>query len=164
MQKPQTNLLLILLILQSALYAQNSISLSNRSPKYMDFKPSYNAGVSKQIITDDTQWLNYTTLVDASDPTISISVEIANGNIPEGMELQIEASNYIGKSRGKAGVPTRKISVSHMPRVLIDNIGTCYTGSGRYEGHQITMSFIIKDYSKVQSGIHSIDILYTIAQ
>lgn len=153
-----------LYLASSTLPAQNSISLSNRGAKYMDFKPSYNAGVSKQIITDDTQWLNYTTLVDASDPTISISVEIANGNIPEGMELQIEASNYRGKTKGKAGVPIRKVSVSHMPRVLIDNIGTCYTGSGRYEGHQITMSFIIKDYSKVQSGIHSIDILYTITQ
>ncbi len=156
--------LLILTLLPSAVYTQNSISLSNRSPKYMDFKPSYNAGVSKQTIIDDSQWLNYTTLVDAADPTISISVEIANGRIPEGMELQIEASNYRGKTRGKAGIPTRKVSVSHMPRVLIDNIGTCYTGSGRYEGHQIIMSFIIKDYSKVQSGIHSIDLLYTITQ
>ncbi len=164
MNKPYIIVLLIILLLQGCLYAQNSISLSNRSPKYVDFKPSYNQGDSKQIIIDDSQWLNYTTLVDPSDPTISISVEIANGSVPKGMELEIDASSYIGKAKGKAGIPNSKIKVTNIPRILINNIGTCYTGSGRYEGHKIIISFKIVDYSKVQTGLHSIDLLYTITQ
>ena len=130
----------------------------------MDLTPSFNAGLQKSIITDDSQWLNYTTLVHPSDPTISITVEIAAGSIPEGLEMHIEASPYIGMSKGKQGTPTGKITVTHMPHVLIDNIGTCYTGSGANEGHRLTFSFIITDYSKLLSGTTTIYVQYTITQ
>jgi len=144
--------------------AQNSITLSKGEPIYMNFTSSFDAGLPKKIITDNSQWLNYTTLVHPSDPTISISIELVSGSIPEGMELQVEASPYIGMSRGKPGRASKKITVSHMPRILIDNIGTCYTGSGRNEGHRLTFSFVITDYSKIQSGINSIYLQYTITQ
>ncbi len=144
--------------------AQNSISVTNINPIYMDLTPSFNAGLQKSIITDDSQWLNYTTLVHPSDPTISITVEIAAGSIPEGLEMHIEASPYIGMSKGKQGTPTGKITVTHIPRVLIDNIGTSYTGSGTNEGHRISYSFIITDYSQLLSGATTVYVQYTITQ
>lgn len=144
--------------------AQNSISLSNRSPIYMDLTHAYNAGVPRQIIVDDSQWLNYTTLIRPSDPTFSITVEVAMGSIPDGLELQVEASPYSGSSKERVGTPTKKMTVSHIPRVLIDNIGTSYTGSGKNEGHRLTFSFVITDYSKLQSGTTSIYVQYTIKQ
>jgi hypothetical protein len=155
---------ILLLSISCVSNAQNSISVTNINPIYMDLTPSFNAGLPKNIITDDSQWLNYTTLVHPSDPTFSITVEIASGSIPEGMEMQIEASPYMGMSKGKPGTPTGKITVTHIPRVLIDNIGTSYTGSGRNEGHRITFSFIITDYSKLLSGITTIYVQYTITQ
>lgn len=155
---------ILLLSLSCALHAQNNISLSKREPIYMDLTPSFNTSLPENIITDNSQWLNYTTLVHPSEPTISISVEVASGSIPEGLELQIEASNYIGISKGKPGTTTGKIPVTNMPRILIDNIGTCYTGSGRNEGHQLTLSFVITDYSKIQSGTTTIYVQYTITQ
>jgi len=91
-------------------------------------------------------------------------VEVASGSIPDGMELQIEAKPYVGMSKSRQGMPTGKIRVSNRPRVLIDNISTCYTGSGRNEGHQLIFSFIITDYSKVRSGISTIYVQYTITQ
>jgi hypothetical protein len=144
--------------------AQNSISLSNRNPIYMELTHSFNAGVPGQIISDDSQWLNYTTLVHPSEPTFSITVEVAMGSIPDGLELQIEASPYAGRSNGKVGTPTKKITLTHIPRVLINNIGTCYTGSEKNEGHRLTFSIVVKDYSKLKSGTSTIYVLYTITQ
>ena len=144
--------------------SQYSMSLTKRDAIYKHSTPTYNAGFTKQIITDNSQWLNYTTLVKDSDPKISITVELASGFIPDGLELQIEASSYIGRSKGRAGTPTRKIRVSQMPRVLIDNIGTFYTGSERNEGHQLTFTFIVKDWTKLKSGTTTIYIQYTITQ
>ena len=155
---------ILLFLISCVSNAQNSISVTNINPIYMDLTSSFNAGLQKSIITDDSQWLNYTTLVHPSDPTISITVEIASGSIPEGLEMQIEASPYMGMSKGKQGTPTGKITVTHIPRVLIDNIGTSYTGSGRNEGHRLTYSFKITDYSKLLSGTTQVYIQYTITQ
>ena len=123
MNRLQIFFLICFLTISIITHAQNRISLSNRSSIYMDLTPTFNAGIPKKIISDDSQWLNYTTLVGKGEPIISITVEIVSGTIPEGLELQIEASPYIGRSKGKAGTPTAKIAVTHMPRVLIDNIG-----------------------------------------
>ena len=130
----------------------------------MELTHTFNAGVPRQIIVDDSQWLNYTTLIHPTDPTFSITVEVAMGSIPDGLELQVEASPYAGGSKDRAGTPTKKITISHIPRVLIDNIGTCYTGSGKNEGHRLTFSYVITDYSKLQSGTTSIYVQYTIKQ
>ncbi len=155
---------IILLTISCLSNAQNSISLSRRSPINLELSPSFNPGSGKHIITDNSQWLNYTTLVHPADPTFSITVEISSGSIPEGLELQLEASSYVGISKGKPGNPSRKIILSHIPRVLIANIGTCYTGSNRNEGHQLNFSFIVKDYGKLKSGLSTIYIQYTITQ
>ena len=89
---------------------------------------------------------------------------MVSGSIPDGLELQVEAVPYKGISKGKQGIPSGKIAVTHMPRVLISNIGTSYTGFGRNEGHQLIFSFIIKDYSRLRSGTNTIYVQYTITQ
>lgn len=164
MKKLRIIFLMLLISISCVSHSQNSISITNINPIYMDLTPTFNAGLPKKIITDDSQWLNYTTLVHPADPTISITVELASGSIPEGLELQIEATSILGISKGKPGIPTGKITVTHIPRVLLDNIGTCYTGSGRNEGHRITFSFVITDYSKLLSGTTTIYVQYTITQ
>lgn len=164
MKKLRIILWMLLHLISCLSFAQNRISLTNRNPIYMDFTRSFNAGQPKQIITDDSQWLNYTTLVQLSEPTISITIEVVSGSIPNGLELQVEAVPYKGISRGKLGTPRGKMAVTHMPRVLISNIGTCYTGFGRNEGYQLIFSFIIKDYSKLRSGTSTIYVQYTITQ
>lgn len=163
--KKQTIIFCILLLsISSISYAQNRLSVSKSNPILMDLTPKNNAGLSPDVIIDNSQWLNYTTLVHYSEPTLSITVEVVSGSIPEGMELQIEASPYRGMSKGNHGRPTGKITVSNIPRVLIDNIRTSYTGSHRNEGHQLTFTYIITDYAKVKSGNYTIYVQYTITQ
>lgn len=157
-------LILWLLFLFSSILtiAQNKIAISRRAPISLDLSNIYNAGAKGQVMADNSQWLNYTILIEDADPRVSISVDISSGRVPPGMELYVEAKPYKGFSRGRMGSPTGRVRLSNMPRVLIDNIGTSYTGSGRNEGHQLTFYFEITDYSKLEPGIHSIYVQYTI--
>lgn len=158
-------ILIILIILTSnVLIAQNKLVVSKRAPINLNFSQLNQAGMNGQIIADNSQWLNYTVLLEASGPSASISVDIASGSVPEGLELYVEAGRYKGFSRGKMGTPTGRIPLTHMPRVLVNNIGTSYTGSGRNEGHQLTFYFKITDYAKLEPGISTIYVQYTINQ
>lgn len=154
----------VLIFTTSTLVAQNKIAISKRAPISLDLSNVYNAGSKGQIMADNSQWLNYTILIEGSDPTASISVGIASGSVPEGLELYVEANTYKGFSRGRMGSPTGRIHLTNMPRVLIDNIGTSYTGSGKNEGHQLTFYFEISNYAKLEPGINSIYVQYTINQ
>jgi len=164
MNKTRIIFSILLLLISCLLHAQNRISLSNRNPIYMEMLSGFSTGAPKQIITDDSQWLNYTTIVQESDPSISISIQLVSGTIPNGLELQVEAVPYKGMSKSRTGIPSGKMRVTNMPRVLINNIGTCYTGTGRYEGHQLIFSYKINDYSKLKSGTSTIYVQYTITQ
>jgi hypothetical protein len=128
----------------------------------MDMTHGYGASAPKMELKDDNQWLNYTTLVQLSDPNLSITAQIVSGTLPEGMVLQLEALPYQGMSKGKQGTPVGKITLSYSPQVIISNIGTAYTGNGRNEGYQMVYTYITRDFSKVSSGSSSVYVQYTI--
>lgn len=160
------NTVLILFFIISSVYtlAQNSISVSSTQPIFVEINPSFQAGsVNNKVIIDDSQWLNYTTEVHETEPTASITASIVSGSIP-GLEIQIEASEYQGVSRSKMGAPAGKISLSHKPQVIIYDINTCYTGAKKNEGHRLKYIFRVTDYAKLETGLSSIYIQYTISQ
>lgn len=144
--------------------AQNKLMVSKRAPINLNFTQLNKAGLNGHFIADESQWLNYTVLLEPSGPSSYISVSIAAGSIPEGLELYVEASRYRGFGRGKMGIPTGRIRLSHQPKILLDNIGTTYSGSGKNEGHQITFFFKITDYAKLEPGLNNIYVQYTINQ
>lgn len=160
----KTLVIILFTLLSVGIVAQNKVTVSKRNPIYLELSNIYRAGAQNIVLADDSQWLNYTILIEAQDPTVSISASINSGSIPKGMELYVEASNYKGFSRGKVGRSNGRIALSHMPQVLIHNIGTSYTGSGRNEGHQLKFFFKIIDYAKLEPGLHTIYVEYTITQ
>ncbi len=169
MKSKQNKILILLisfLILQVAniTLGQNLISVSSTRLKSLNFIPSYRAGLSPNFLIDDTKWINYSVLVKQSDPTCSISVQIISGTIPDGVNIMVKAMPYVGSSRGKHGISIGKIKLSHVPQVLIDNIGTCYTGIGTRVGHQLIYTVDIKEFEQLKSGTPAINLLYTISQ
>lgn len=161
-----TNLLLIatFIFMYNMSFSQNRISVSNRSPIYLDFSRPVAPGAPKQSIIDDSQWLNFTSLVNINDPTLTITAQVVGGTLPEGVELIIEALPYRGMSKANNGVSSGKVKLTNTPRVLISNIGTCYTGNGRNEGFQLRFTFRITDYSKLKAERTALYIEYTITQ
>lgn len=144
--------------------SQNSVSFSTLNSVNFEFITPTNAGEALPLLVDNSKWLNYNISVVPPDPPLSISVQILSGTVFEGLKLTVEASSYFGPGGGSPGTPTGVVNLTNIPQVLIDNIGTCSTGTGANVGHQLNYTISIDNYSQVQSSFSTINILYTISQ
>ncbi len=97
-------------------------------------------------------WINYTSAqLDNSDAR-SVYAEITGGGLPEGLELEVEASAYKGIGKGDMlGTKEGKIILSQSPQRIISNIKNCFTGDGEGNGHELTYTLKIADYSEIVS-------------
>lgn len=137
--------------------SSNSINFS--------ISPALGGGDSPEIqnTSNETLWINYTSALPDGLNSRSINVEISQGTLPQGVALFLEASPYAGNGDGKLGVSDGRIELSSQPKPIISGIGNCYTGDGVSNGHQLTFSIEIADYSE----IYAVDnayylVLYTI--
>ena len=113
--------------------------------------------------TNQTLWINYTSALPVGLNSRSINAEISQGTLPQGITLFLEASAYTGAGKGKFGISDGKIELSNQPQPIISGIGSCYTGDGVNNGHQLTFSIEISDYSKVYAVDNAYYVvLYTI--
>lgn len=128
--------------------------------------PAAESGASPQIkrTTDQTLWLNYSSALANPQNTRSIVAEITGGGLPEGISLNVEASRHEGMGSGQLGQSAGKVSLSSHPRAIITNVGNCFTGDGENNGHQLTFSIEVSDYSKITAASESsFTILYTLS-
>lgn len=150
-----------MLILSFPLLGQNSVSISKTNTVSIDLSNLAKTALLGKTYTVNCNWLNYTALVNPAESTLSISAEIASGQVPAGFKMHIEALPYKGLALGGHGTPTGKMHLAQIPRVIIDNIGTSYTGAGPEVGHQLIISFEIEDFSLVEPGIFFLFIEFT---
>jgi len=128
--------------------------------------PAAESGASPQVkqITDQTLWLNYSSALANPQNTRSIVAEIAGGGLPEGVSLNVEASGHKGMGDGEFGQPAGKVVLGNQPMAIITNVGNCFTGDGEGNGHQLTFSIEVADYSKISAADEtSFTILYTLS-
>lgn len=141
---------------------RNNIAVTNRSSSMLNISSINSAGKAVDRVLDNTQWINYAIEVNPNDPLLSISASIASGNIPSGVEVYLEADHDHGTGWGKTGKPVGRIKIGNVPEVLINEIGTCATGNGKFHGHKLTVSVVITDYALLQSGDFNLYIQYTL--
>ena len=156
--------LIALSLITPAVKAQNSLSVSERSSVTLDLSSLIAAGKNSEMVADNSQWINYSLDINPAEPLASISVAIASGDIPSGIGLYMQAGYYTGQGQGKAGRPTGKIRIDHVPKVLINDIGTSFTGHGKHQGHQLILSMVITDFSLLQPGDYTLYLQYTLKQ
>lgn len=156
--------LIILTLTSPEVWAQNSLSVSDRSSVTLDLSSLIAAGKNTEMVADNSQWINYSLDISPAEPFASISVAIASGDIPSGVALYMQAGYYTGQGQGKTGRPTGKIRIDHVPKVLLNDIGTSYTGHGKHQGHQLTLYMVITDFSLLQPGDYTLYIQYTLKQ
>lgn len=146
-------------------YAQNSVSVSNQIPQYMSLDPNYYEGNPQKLTFQYTEWINYTTLIDYyGEPAFSISVQLVAKHKPKGLEFRAVANPYKGLSREGVGNTTGIKTVSRSARVLIDDITTCYTGSGSGQGHRTMLFFSVPNYIRADTGTYKINVVFTLRQ
>lgn len=156
--------LITMVCVASAGMAQNnnSLSVTNRSSSAFNLSAINRAGKAAEMLLDNSQWINYSINAEPTEPYRSISASITSGQIPPGVEVYLEASHYHGPSSGKSGKPTGKIKLGNVPNILIDEIGECNTGNGKFHGHKLTLSVVVTDYGQLHTGDFNLYIQYTI--
>jgi len=153
--------LIIMLIITIPLNGQNSVSISKKKAVSIDLSNLAKTALTGKSYQVNTNWLNYTAMVSPTESTLSISAEVASGQVPSGFKMFIEALPYKGLALGEHGLPTGKIQLEQIPRVIIDNIGTSFTGAGPEVGHQLVISFEVEDFSLIEPGLSFLFIEFT---
>jgi len=122
-----------------------------------------NPGLPAESGNNNSKWINYSCCVKNSKPDRYITVEINNGSIPPGLELQLSASSYSGTGAGLLGSPSGTVVLTAIAQTLISGIRGSYTGNGANNGHQLTYNLVITDYSLLDYDQSStIQVVYTI--
>lgn len=117
--------------------------------------------------TNNTIWLNYSSIVENSANIISVSMD--GDELPEGVTIEVVAGSDAGKGMGTVGQSSTEAIVLNLnAQTLISEIKNCYTGKGDGAGHQLTYSLKMKpsteNYTALTSGSFNTTILYTITE
>lgn len=105
--------------------------------------------------SDNSKWINYTSCNTAS-VTRKIMVQITSGNVPSGTALDLSVSSYQGNGAGgNFGTPNSTIQLSNTAQGLLTGIASCFTGDGVNNGHCLTYSLRIVDYTNVKTLLSS---------
>ena len=115
--------------------------------------------------TNADLWLNYSSIVATSE-TRKITVQ-TSAAIPAGLELKVTAAPYAGADGGGiTGAPTTEVTLSTTAADIVTGIGSCYTGDGNTNGHNLNyaLNAIDADYGNIVSSTAgtTITITYTI--
>lgn len=115
--------------------------------------------------TNSSIWLNYSSIIDQSANTISVSMD--GDKLPEGVTIELVAGSDAGKGVGEVGQSSNvPVVLNNKAQTLISEIKNCYTGKGEGAGHQLTYSLKMKqtseNYKALTSGSYSTTIYYTI--
>lgn len=133
---------------------------------HFTISPATESGASPQVIesSNQTLWINYSSAVANPQNTRSIVAEISGGGLPDGVSLNVEASRYQGVGDGQFGQPAGKVALANQPKAIITDVGNCFTGDGENNGHLLTFSIEVSDYSQISAANEtSFTILYTLS-
>lgn len=97
-----------------------------------------------------------------------MSVQMTSGTVPDGTLLKcISAECTTANSGGDLGVPvSTPIVLSEVDKNLVNQIGTCYTGTGYNDGYQITFTWHPDDptnYHQITATSNVITVVFTLS-
>lgn len=113
-------------------------------------------------------WLNYTVIKSTANAPKRINVSVAAVNFPTGMSLKLKIDPDEGMGNGEMGSPVLGYSdliPDAAPLELISNIGSCYTGNGVNNGHNMhfRLDYDNTYYDELHTNFNTVIILtYTI--
>ncbi len=126
------------------------------------------SAVDFSTATDNSLWLNYTSIVTGNSNSSSreITVELDNeNNLPAGVSIKLQAGNAASTGKGTKGTPVSGgVTLSEDAQNLITGIGSCYTGSGFENGHQLTYTLNMDndEYADLMAKSYEVQVTYTI--
>jgi hypothetical protein len=122
---------------------------------------------STEASTNSSIWLNYSSIVEKTANSISVSMD--GDVLPEGVTIELVAGSDAGKGMGEVGQSSKQpLVLNAKAQSLISGIKNCYTGTGEGAGHQLTYSLKMnqtsENYKALASGSYDTTIYYTITE
>jgi len=126
--------------------------------------------VSFTSVTNNNLWLNYTAIADnqgnGNSPVMKTrKISVQMDKVISGLTINLKVKADAGSGEGTVG--TSSYVNSDLPlttgsQEIIGGIGTCYTGDGASNGHQLIYSLDADDYSTLLAGSEEVTVTYTI--
>lgn len=88
-------------------------------------------------------WLNYSSISDGLQKRKVTATVI--GDIPKGVIIKVKSEESRGDGNGELGKSNGTVVLSNTPSDVISGIGSCYTGTGLSNGHQLTYQLEIDE-------------------
>ncbi len=92
--------------------------------------------------TNSALWLNYSSIIgNAPENSRAVTVSVA-GTMPTGALLKVQAAAVAGSGAGTRGSSAGLVTIAATATdyTVITGIGSCYTGNGTNNGHNVTYS------------------------
>ena len=119
--------------------AAKAISLNATAPTEAGEKVTFNQ-------TNSDLWLNYSSIV-GKNSSREVTVQITDGDVPNGVDLTVVAKQYEGDGEGTMGKSSDEAIVLNSKKAenIIKGIGSAYTGNGAKKGHNLTYKITQSD-------------------
>lgn len=89
--------------------------------------------------TDNSLWLNYSSIINTGVvDSRRVTAAITSGTVPGGMVLKVTAGAAAGSGDGTLGGTAGVVTLDGTAQNVVTAIGSCYTGDGTTNGHQLT--------------------------
>ena len=117
----------------------NAISLNASAPTEAGDKVEFNQ-------SNSDLWLNYSSIV-GKDSSREVTVQITDGDVPDGINLTVVADQYEGDGEGTMGEASDDAIILNSKKAenIIKGIGSAYTGNGAKKGHNLTYKIAQSD-------------------
>ncbi|WP_297088646.1 hypothetical protein [uncultured Draconibacterium sp.] len=121
--------------------------------------------VNLNAVSSEKIWVNYTSVISKAVPARKV-VAFVEGELPDGIRLQVEASSCKGSGKGRMGTSAGMVTLSNQPTDVIVGIGTCYTGKGAQNGHflsyRLEQTDNDKDFALIEEQNLAVNVVYTL--
>jgi len=122
-------------------------------------------GLDVSSISDNSLWLNYSSIIASDGVTRSIGVKLDN-ELNDGYSLKLTVGDDAGNGAGTMGTAAAQVTLSTSESDIVTGIGSSYTGAGANNGRQLTYTLEIDEaaYGDIYATTETVNITYTITE
>lgn len=147
------------------------LALSSNNPNNVTFQPFTNQEAGSSLIfkgeqTNNSIWLNYSSIKQSEMHRRTVTAYI-QGEVPDGLNLIVTAMPAQGSGNGKLGESVGTTLLGDQPTEVITDIGSCYTGKGASNGHNLVYNLEVDEslltYSNLKQEDLTFNVVYTLS-
>ena len=142
--------------------ASKAISLKASAPTEAGEKVEFNQ-------SNSDLWLNYSSIV-GENSSRAVTVQITEGDVPNGVDLTVVANQYEGDGEGSMGKASEEPILLNSKEAtnIIKGIGSAQTGNGAKKGHNLTYKIAQSDDKDAYANLNfeqstTLTITYTLS-